>query len=168
MRKCKVRFRLNKKLRGTLARPLGNVFSEEETLSFLRDKRRNKKYKLIAVGDATGLFLSKNGFIPDLWIYDGKIMRKKISWKLPFPTYVVTNPRSLISSELCDAIDDALRSNKTERILVIGEEDLATIYVLYRAKRAFILYGQPGKGIVIIKSDRKTRNMAESFLRQME
>lgn len=170
MKQYKIKFRLNDRLRKELSRPLGDVFSEEKVLQFLSDKLSKKDYKIIVIGDETGRFLSENRIIPSIWIYDGKIRRKKIKYQIPFPTHIVENPRSSITEELCAAIDNALSAKndkKKIRIFVKGEEDLAALYAIYKAKNSLILYGQPNKGIVIIKANNKIRRKTKKLLEEM-
>ncbi|MCS7109206.1 MAG: DUF359 domain-containing protein [Candidatus Micrarchaeota archaeon] len=165
---AKIKYRLNKEIRKKISKPLGKVFSEEELFEFLKKKAARKRLKIIAVGDMTGYSLNKIGFEPDIWIYDGKIMRKRVKRQLPFPSYVVANPRSSITVDLCNAIDSVLKSKKKERIFVIGEEDLATLYLIFRAKDALVLYGQPGEGIVAIEVNKEIRKTAGLYLKEMD
>ncbi len=159
MERYKIKFRLNDRLRKELSRPLGEIFSEERVLHFISDRLSKKNYRIIAIGDETGRFLSENKIVPSIWIYDGKIRRKKIKHRIPFPTHIVENPRSSITEELCAAIDSALS--------VKGEEDLASLYVIYKAKDSLILYGQPNKGIVAITANNRIRRKAKTILDAM-
>jgi uncharacterized protein (UPF0218 family) len=62
-----------------------------------------------------------------------------------------------------------LESNEHTHIVVKGEEDLLTlIAVLYAPENAFVVYGQPYSGIVVVKvsSERKTRVL--EFLNAMK
>lgn len=170
MERYKIKFRLNDRLRKELSRPLGEIFSEERVLHFISDRLSKKNYRIIAIGDETGRFLSENKIVPSIWIYDGKIRRKKIKHRIPFPTHIVENPRSSITEELCAAIDSALSvksQNKKIRIFVKGEEDLASLYVIYKAKDSLILYGQPNKGIVAITANNRIRRKAKTILDAM-
>ncbi len=156
--------KVNSEVRKAVKKPLGKLYSEDEILSVLSRTRK----KIIAVGDETGRLLSLNGIKPFIWIYDGKIMRKRIKYKLPLPTYIVKSKKSTVSLQLQSAIDDALSKNKPSRIFVIGEEDMATLYAIYRAKNAVIVYGQPKKGTVLVKADRKSKLLALNLLKKLE
>jgi uncharacterized protein (UPF0218 family) len=65
---------------------------------------------------------------------------------------------------LRSAMDDALKSKKNARIYVHGEEDMAALYAIARAKGKIVLYGQPKKGIVAVKVGIKEQTKAESLL----
>ncbi|MEM3890417.1 MAG: DUF359 domain-containing protein, partial [Candidatus Micrarchaeia archaeon] len=82
----------------------------------------------------------------------------------------VDNPRSVITEDLCAAIDDALgikNKKKKLKIFVKGEEDLAALYAMYKAKNSLILYGQPNKGIVAIVANNRIRKRAKMILEKM-
>ena len=81
----------------------------------------------------------------------------------------VDNPQGTITQESIFAIKEALESNQHTHIVVKGEEDLLTlIAVLYAPEKAFVVYGQPYLGIVIVKvsSERKARVL--EFLNSMK
>jgi uncharacterized protein (UPF0218 family) len=120
--------------------------------------------RIIAVGDATGAFLVSERIIPGIWIYDGREYRKPVSHSLPIPTHIVGNPKGRVTFMLRSAIDDALKSRKSARIYVHGEEDMAALYAIARAKGRLVLYGQPKKGVVAVKVDLKGQKRAESLL----
>ncbi|MEM3771290.1 MAG: DUF359 domain-containing protein, partial [Candidatus Micrarchaeia archaeon] len=72
--------------------------------------------------------------------------------------------------DLCAAIDDALgikNKKKKLKIFVKGEEDLAALYAMYKAKNSLILYGQPNKGIVAIVANNRIRKRAKMILEKM-
>ncbi|MEM4590147.1 MAG: DUF359 domain-containing protein [Candidatus Micrarchaeia archaeon] len=166
----KIKFRLSSRLRKELSRPLGKVFSGDELLHFISNKLKKNDFKIIAIGDETGRFLYENKIIPSIWIYDGKVRRKKIKHRIPFPDYIVKNPRSVITEDLCAAIDDALdtkNKKKKLKIFVKGEEDLAALYAIYKAKNSLILYGQPNKGIVAIITNNRIRKRVKMILEKM-
>jgi len=161
--------KVTNEIKSIVRRPLGKLLSGEKAVEYIKRKiSKNKKLKVIAVGDATGHFLSACNIPLHIWIYDGKVMRKKVRYKLPFPSHVVRNPRSHITHELQQAIDDALDSKKESRIFVIGEEDLATLYVIYKAKNALIVYGQPKKGVVLVEVSEDLRKKTLSLLSKLK
>jgi len=145
------------RIRAELREPLGKLMPA----SSLR-RLKGKKKMIIAVGDVTGKNLIGMKIIPDIWIYDGMVMRKPVKWELEFPTHIVGNPRSNITPSLMRAVDDAMRQGKG-RILVRGEEDLATLYCIAVAPiGALVIYGQPKKGMVVVEVDKESRKKAIS------
>lgn len=151
-------------VRGAVKKPLGKIYDEEEIILILSKTKK----RIIAVGDETGRLLSLNGIKPFLWIYDGKIMRKPIKYDLPLPTYIVKSRRSTISKQLQSAISDALSKKKPSRIFVVGEEDMATLYAVYAAKDSIVVYGQPKKGVVLVESGKKSKQLALSLLEKLK
>jgi len=152
------------KLKKILKNPLGKVYSEEKIVPILKRTRK----RIIAVGDESGHALISWGIKPFLWIYDGKIMRKPISYELPLPSYFVKNKKSSISKQLKSAIDDSISSKRSSRIFVLGEEDMAALYAIYKAKKEIVIYGQPKQGMVLVEPTPKSRQLALRLLNMLE
>ena len=152
-----------KEVKEAVKKPLGKIYSQNGMLTMLKRARIGAR-RIIAVGDATGAFLVSERISPGIWIYDGKEYRKPIRYSLPIPTHIVGNPKGKITLMLRSAIDDVLKSRKNARIYVHGEEDMAALYVIARAKGKIVLYGQPKKGIVAVKVGIKEQKKAESLL----
>jgi uncharacterized protein (UPF0218 family) len=146
--------KISEELRKKLKKPLGKLVKNRDLKKFFKSLRQ-KKLKIIAVGDVTGKKLIEAGISPDLWIYDGKEMRKKVKWEIPLPTHYAKNPRGKITESLQKAIDDAIKT-KNSRVFVDGEEDLSALYCLLKFN-ALILYGQPKKGIVAVYPSKKPK-----------
>lgn len=149
-------------VKSVVSKPLGRIYSQKGIISMLRRNRISSK-KLIVVGDITGAFLIENKIRPAIWIYDGTSRRKKVKYTLPIPTHIVKNPRGHITHPLRAAIDDTLK-NHNGRIYVQGQEDLAALYVMSKAKGWLMLYGQPMRGIVAVKIGIKEQKIADSLL----
>ena len=83
-------------------------------------------------------------------------------------TINVANSPGTISKELWNAIEEAFSTEGSTRIIVDGEEDLATLPVVALAPDdTSVVYGQPDEGIVIITVNSATRKRAKSFLKRM-
>ena len=131
------------------------------------------KGKIVAVGDITTLFLLKNGIWPDICFIDYVCKRKKItiSQKRQLVQFKarsirIKNPAGRISGQLVNACKAIFQSGKNEfvKVIVNGEEDLAVIAVCLFAKIGTkILYGQPGKGVVMIKQSKKSLGLAKWY-----
>jgi uncharacterized protein (UPF0218 family) len=152
-----------KGVKEAVRKPLGKVYSQKGVLAMLKRGRIGAK-KIVAVGDATGAFLVSEGISPGVWIYDGKEYRKPVRHSLPIPTHIVGNPKGKITLMLRSAIDDVLKSRTNARIYVHGEEDMAALYAIARAKGKIVLYGQPKKGIVAVRVSIKEQKKAECLL----
>ncbi|MDR0524146.1 MAG: GTP-dependent dephospho-CoA kinase family protein [Candidatus Methanoplasma sp.] len=148
--------------------PLGKALSEEG-LSSIDTKR-----KLITVGDVVSLAAREHGIVPDLSIYDGMTERRGMT---RFADLVraegrepatVRNPAGTITAELFAAVENAL-TGKERLIRVEGEEDLAVIpCILLSPDGTNIVYGWPGKGMMVVTTDEAVREEARSLMRMTE
>lgn len=165
---------LTPELRIRLKKPLGMLIqgSFNETMTRVRGMiEREKPPAVISVGDTVSRNLVENGVLPKLAIVDNKVMRKKTRpVDLPAEKEVVAvNPAGTITEEAINAVRDALNRDVNVKILVDGEEDLLTlIAVLYAPENAFVIYGQPRQGAVLIKVTREKRKEIEEILKAME
>ena len=156
------------KNRALFKEPLGRDLREEELTVI------GKKPKMITVGDVVSLTAVEQGIIPDLSIYDGHTERKEMTefaalvidkgWK----EKVVKNAAGTLTSELFDAIENALKG-KEEIIRVVGEEDLAVVpCILLAPEGTRIIYGWPGKGMKLIVTDEQIRKKAQYLMEMTE
>jgi len=169
-----VSYILTPDLRRKLKEPIGTLIqgSFAETMKRLKDiTEREKPPSIISVGDTVSKNLVKNSIFPQLTIIDNIVMRKSI---LPIPltagkTTHVKNPPGTITEEARAAIEEALKSNNRVKIVVDGEEDLLTLAaVLYAPENSFVIYGQPYKGIVVIKATPEKKAEVARILKAME
>jgi GTP-dependent dephospho-CoA kinase len=126
---------------------------------------------LISVGDTVSRNLHENNLIPQISITDDKSMRQKLPPKIfPHKTLVhVNNPEGTITEEAISAIQTALKTGEPTQILVNGEEDMLTlIAVLYAPEKAFVVYGQPNEGLVLVQVTRKKRLEARKIWEAMQ
>ena len=81
----------------------------------------------------------------------------------------MNNPQGTITEEAILAIKEALEKNEHTHIVVEGEEDLLTlIAVLYAPENAFVVYGQPHSGIVVVKVTSEKKAQVQKFLNAMK
>ena len=82
------------------------------------------------------------------------------------------NPPAMITLELWEAIQNAffmIGTGGRVGIEVEGEEDLAAIPAIIMAPEgARVLYGMPGKGMVVVTVDSGARKKAQALLGLME
>ena len=146
--------------------PIGSELKESELI-------KHHDTKIITVGDVVSLTMRKNGIRPILSVYDGYTERHEMT---EFANLVegeekeaVTNPAGVITDELEDAIRNALTTGKTDLIRIDGEEDLALMpCILYAPEGAEVVYGWPGKGMMIVSTDDVTRKRVEELWKMME
>jgi len=80
----------------------------------------------------------------------------------------VDNKAGTISNELWASIDEALNTHINTKIVVNGEEDLATLAVISMVKiGAKVIYGMPDKGMVVVDVNQHEKKRANSFLKRM-
>ncbi len=165
---------LTPELRLKLKEPFGSLIqgTAEETMAKMNELiKKEKPSRIISVGDVVSLNLHKHGIEPQLTIIDNVSLRDKA---MPQEegvekTVYVDNPQGTIAPEAILAVRKALEEREHTHIVVKGEEDLLTlIAVLFAPENAFVVYGQPYSGVVVVKvtSERKAR--AKEFLNAMK
>lgn len=141
--------KLPEPVRDELKKPLGKMV----TLGALKGNSQ-----LVAVGDVTTQKLLQAGIAPKLAIVDHMVEQVLIP-KWSSPTIKAVNQPGRISKSLILAIEKGLKSGKNQTILVKGEEDLATIpAILLTPLGTNVVYGQPKKGLVLVKVDLKIKD----------
>lgn len=82
-------------------------------------------------------------------------------------TFRVRNDPGTIGSEALAAVEEAIESG--DAIMIVeGEEDLLTLVAMAAAPLgSFVIYGQPGEGLVLVEVNSSARKKACSFLESM-
>jgi uncharacterized protein (UPF0218 family) len=153
------RYVLPDALRAELARPFGPVVAGKDLPALLKGAPA-----VLAVGDVVSLTLKTLGIEPRLFVCDFLTQRGE-----PDPTYEaelgawgsvafrVSNPPATITREAWDAIRQGLAAKPRAgpvRVVVDGEEDLLGIPCFLEAPEgSLVLYGMPGKGVVVVAVD---------------
>jgi hypothetical protein len=167
-------YSLTPELRVKLKEPLGMLIrgSFVETISRLEVLIKEEKPPcVISVGDSVSRNLGKTQVRPKLSIVDNLAMRKAIQpLSLAAEKIIrVRNPQATITDEAINAIQDSLKCDSSVNIIVDGEEDLlALIAVLYAPENAFVVYGQPYEGIVVVKATATKKEEVAAILKAME
>lgn len=127
--------------------------------------------KIVTVGDKVSQDFFDHSVTPDLLIIDNKIMRKSIQPISVAAERVMhaANPPGTITDEAWAAIETALKSPKSAKIIVDGEEDLLTlIAILAVPENSLIFYGQPRKGVVAVKATSTMKKKVEAIVNTMK
>ena len=169
-----IAYTVTPKLRTKFKKPFGTLIqgSFDETMSKMKVLvEKEKPPRTISVGDVVSRNLHEHNINPQLTIIDTKFLRnqnmpeKVIAEK----TVHVNNPQGTITEEAILAIKEALEKNEHTHIIIDGEEDLLTlIAVLYAPENAFVVYGQPYSGIVVVKVTPEKKAQAKEFLKAMK
>jgi GTP-dependent dephospho-CoA kinase len=131
--------------------------------------QQNKPPKVTTVGDVVSRETLATGIQVNLRIVDQMTLRKSIS---PVEiraerTYRVRNPAGLITREAWDTIKEALR-HKDAVIFVDGEEDLLAIpAILESPDKAYIVYGQPSQGLVVVTASAAMKQEVRRMMDRM-
>ncbi|OGG73969.1 hypothetical protein A3A40_03045, partial [Candidatus Kaiserbacteria bacterium RIFCSPLOWO2_01_FULL_54_20] len=135
-------------------KPFGKLVPAAKASSELR---KLKPFKTIVVGDETAKIFENKGIYASVVVVDGKIRRRKTSF---FPsnrfdkTMRIANKHGTVAKRAAKAIENAVEVKNHDRVLVRirGEEDLLTLpAVLFAPLESVVCYGQPGKGMVLVK-----------------
>ncbi len=128
------------------------------------------------MGDATTSKLLSFGIIPDLSIVDGKERRRKIDSSKA--TYLMldrdqkkfshmhcSNKPGSLSRTAITTIKEALKKPFPVQIFVYGEEDMLALPLFVMIPDgSVVIYGQPLKGMVIVKINQDIRLKAQELI----
>ena len=153
-------------LRGMLAKPLGDLVSEDEAARLALTSRGT----VITVGDVVTRFLLERGVRPKLVVFDERTKRRK-SGEFPrrliadYDCHELENPPGTISSEAYKELKRLLSISGDFAVKILGEEDLLGLPAIALAPvGSLVFYGQPDMGIVAVKVDRVSKAIARSIL----
>lgn len=170
--------RLPEELRSELKPPLGRLFRGrgQECVAPMQDLLKPAP-KVIAVGDVTTFcLLTSAGRKPEICIVDHKTKRmpvpdhvqQGISEVDEYETIEVENPAATLTEELIEVIKDHIDRDARVKIVVDGEEDLATLpAILYAPIGSVVVYGQPNEGSVAVVVTMERKGYARSIMDSM-
>lgn len=158
------------KLKEELRRPLGDAVSEEE----LVERTRGAPF-IVSVGDVCSISAIAKGLIMKVVVVDYRSRRadynqiKAFFEDLGGRRLRIRNPAGMITEELWSAITEAYKSKERVTIEVEGEEDLATLPCVALAPMgAFVIYGLPEVGLILVKVNHEAKEKVRKALSQME
>ncbi len=164
------------KLRTTLKEPLGKLYkgNGQECVTAMEKELHSAK-KVVAIGDMTAFYLLKASIVPDLLVVDNKTKRMPVTDQViemldheSYKTVRVKNPAATITKDLIDLIRESLHGTRHVKIIVEGEEDLATLpAILYAPLGSVVVYGQPNEGSVLVDVTAERKLHIEEFMKQM-
>ena len=169
---------------GNLKDPFGKLFpgpegNPAEAMNNALSHIENRSGPTIAVGDVTVLTMHQLGKAPDISLIDGMTKRKEwegassIDQEYYDHRIDCSSPPGSLTTSLLEACEAAIHSWKKDGsstiINVEGEEDLAPLLLHPLSPiGAVVLYGQPGKGVVVRicgeESKGRCRQLLESFV----
>tara|TARA_Y100001960_G_scaffold272469_1_gene300046 strand:+ start:288 stop:788 length:501 start_codon:yes stop_codon:yes gene_type:complete len=149
--------------------------SDFEIVTDAPESLRNEIF-IATIGDICTLKVLQQIRVPNLCIVDYKTKRdtklsidqKKEIDAIVSKSVTVQNPAGTITEELWNAIEDALNNENSTKIIVDGEEDLATLAVISLSKiGAKVIYGMPDRGMVVVDVNQQAKKRANDFLNRM-
>ena len=166
-------YSITPKLRAKFKEPFGTLIqgSFQETMGKMKELVDSENPSmLVSVGDVVSHNLHEYNIHPQITIIDNKFLRTQTMPEMNSveKTVEVNNPKGTITEEAILVIKEALERKNHTHIVVKGEEDLLTlIVVMYAPENAYVVYGQPYLGIVVVKVTAEKRAQAEEFLNAM-
>jgi len=169
-------FLFHKGLDEELKKPSGQLFSGPENspeVAMSAAMENISPGAIVAVGDVSVATLLEFGVIPDIALVDGMTKRIELEQKVDLSDFSLIlsaqNPAGEVTPSLIESIDAALHSDQTTCIEVDGEEDLAPLIVhLLSPLGTNVIYGQPGKGVVLRITDLKAKRQCRKLLSMFE
>jgi uncharacterized protein (UPF0218 family) len=153
--------------------PLGPVIQDADLGEHLKGAK-----VLVTVGDMVTVTLLEAGYDVSLAVFDYKTKRTE-EWdfrrrldRIGGRRLRARNPPAMITKELWEALQNAfwmVGTGARVGIEVEGEEDLAAIPAIIMAPEgARVLYGMPGKGMVVVTVNDGARKKATALLDLLE
>lgn len=173
-------FQLPVALRPRLQQPFGTLVNGADSGRQLKKLIGKKKPSmLVSVGDVVAELFLRHGIRADLSIIDLFVMRKKmfaspeaLGFSLHIVIAKVRNKRGEVSGALASVVQHATHKaleGKRQVVLVEGEEDLAVLPAVLEAPLgAYVVYGQPNEGAVIINVTEERKQAAYDLLNKFE
>ncbi|MDG6901547.1 MAG: DUF359 domain-containing protein [Nitrososphaerota archaeon] len=163
-------FKLPENLRPKLAKPLGRVFDGEEVGGEEFQSLVSSAPMVVTVGDRVTDTLHASGRIPDVQVVDGVERRSRRNLpRVPYARLVkVKNPAGTITQGAIEGTKKAFGGKKPARVQVEGEEDLmAMLAIVLAPVSAFVFYGQPGVGVVVVRVTAHSKSRSREILAKM-
>jgi uncharacterized protein (UPF0218 family) len=154
-------------MRRLLKKPLGELIDLADQNAPVEKIAKAKL--VIAVGDATSRSLRSRGRSADIELIDGKEQRKEVTLEASHQrTVKVSNPAGEITIEAMNTLKRVLPAGRKLTIIIDGEEDLLTIpAALYSPLGSIVLYGQPGRGVVMLEVKPELKQRMRKLLRDL-
>ena len=167
------KYYLTDEMRVKLKRPLGSLITgpPENTMKILSILvKQEAPTRIIAVGDIVTTNMVRSGIHVDVYIIDNKALRKtiKTSTIKTSKDVSVRNPPGAITYEAWETVCEAVKDSLTVTVFIDGEEDLLALPAIVCAPfGSFVVYGQPHRGIVLVRVSDKKRQEIEKLLTNM-
>ena len=131
---------------------------------------------IITIGDICTIKIFEEIREPNLCVIDMKTKRniyldskqRNIMAKIGQKIINTKNKPGTISIDLWNSIKEGLKNKLNTKVVVEGEEDLATLVAISMADLgAKVIYGMPDRGMVVVDVNQQEKKRANSFLKRM-
>ncbi len=149
-------------LKEKLRKPLGRLYLGDVKF----DQKFARASPLVVVGDYSYSRFLEIGLRPHVVVVDMRVERRPIGQPNleGYFLYRVKNPAGTITPEAAAAVVKAVKDGKGA-VLVDGEEDLLALPALSAlTEKGLLVYGQPGKGYVVVKRSEKILKMIKEIV----
>lgn len=145
--------------------PLGELIGKN-VLKKIKKILKEKPIKTALVGDYTVKFFLKNQLPFNYGAFDYKINRKVIKpYFVNKVSFRSINPPGSLTKSTADKIYKLISSKNSKYIHILGEEDLtAIVFIMSLPLKSLVVYGQPQKGCVAVRTDEKIKNKIFTYL----
>ena len=157
--------KMPKRLTEEIRKPKGRVY---ETIT---SRVLSRYHRIYVVGDYVTVNVLKIGIRPKLIVIDGKVERKPFEVDIPssYKVLETRNPAGYITVDAWNTIMKALSEEGNFVVKVDGEEDLLAFPVTILGEEgAAMLYGQPGRGCVVVEINERNKRKALKLLHEFE
>jgi len=158
-------FFLNPELRSQFKKPQGWLLTQNIAEEIKTIIKKEQSIKIALVGDSVVNFFVKNKLSFDYAAIDLKIGRKKtrLDYHKPF-LKTVRNPAGKLTPTANKTILKMVKKQEKGVIRILGEEDLTVLpFVLSLPFKSIVVYGQPGKGCVVVLVEEKVKEKFANF-----
>ncbi len=160
-------------MRPELKEPLGDLIEGEpgEAMTSLKEILREKDPPMFAsVGDFVTANALEACLDPDIIVVDHRIMRVEVDpLEHDRPEVFVRNRPGTINAGAYRTLEGAITLKRRLAVIVEGEEDLLVLPLMaVMPEGSMIVYGQPGKGVVVVTIDEERRRWVLDFMNRME
>lgn len=165
---------LTENVKTRLKHPLGTLIrgSQGRPMRLLKEAiRREKPPKVYVVGDYTALKTIEYDIKVALFVVDNKVMRRPVEVVFPrsLKVFRARNPPGTITSEAWGVIKQVVECDSPVLLVVEGEEDLLTLPVIkFAPKNAYVVYGQPHVGLVLVRVTEEKKKEIDAILDEMQ
>lgn len=170
------RLMLPKNLRAKLNNPFDVLIKDFKKYTI---KHKIDLSKSVTVGDYISNFFLSESLRPKISAVDFRIERKiifsdlkEIGFSGKEKVFKISCPAGCLTPELFKSIKhifDIVDGNKNLVLKIDGEEDLSVLpFLLYSPLGFSIFYGQPGKGVVVIKVKESVKEKAYFYVKNFK